>query len=303
MFDAFNLWGAILHDLFVAPFVDFMFMRRALVACLAISLSCGPIGILLVLRRMSLMGDALSHAILPGIAIGYLLFGLWLPGLSLGGIIAGMIVALMSGAIARKTILTEDATFSGFYLISLALGVLLLSLKGGNMDLTHFLFGSVLAVNSSNLIYIASTTTLTLLILALIYRPLVYECFDPTFIRLLGGRGTLYHYLFLVLVVLNLVGACQALGTLMALGIMMLPAITARLISTQIWSAALRASIIAATCSYFGLVLSYHVGWPSGPTIILLCGGVYMVTLLGHMSRKKLKEYTAKGVQMVAISK
>ncbi len=283
--------GAFFEEIFITPFMDFMFMRRALVACFAISLSCGPIGVLLVLRRMSLMGDALSHAILPGIAIGYLLFGLWLPGLSLGGIIAGMIVALLSGAIARKTILEEDATFSGFYLISLALGVLLLSLKGGNMDLTHFLFGSVLAVNGSNLIYIASTTTVTLLILALIYRPLVYECFDPTFIRLLGGRGTLYHYVFLVLVVLNLVGACQALGTLMALGIMMLPAITARLISTQIWSAALRASIIAGVCSYLGLVLSYHAGWPSGPTIILLCGAVYLGTLAVHMARIKFSRF------------
>lgn len=269
-----------LYTIFIEPFSEFIFMRRALMACLAISLSCGPLGVLLVLRRMSLMGDALSHAILPGIAIGYLLFGLWLPGLGLGGIIVGMIVALTSGAVARKTILHEDATFTAFYLISLSLGVLILSIKGGNMNLTHFLFGSVLAVDYLNLLYIAGTTTLSLLVLALIYRPLVYECFDPIFIRLSGTYDGLYHHIFLVLVVINLVGACQALGTLMALGIMMLPAITARLLSTQIWSAGIRAVLIAGGCSYLGLVISYHAGWPSGPTIILLCGIVYIITVL-----------------------
>lgn len=272
-----------LYSFFIEPFVDFMFMRRALAACFAISLSCGPLGILLVLRRMSLMGDALSHAILPGIAIGYFLFGLWLPGLSLGGIIAGILVAVLSGTVSRKTVLTEDATFSGFYLISLALGVLILSLKGGNLDLTHFLFGNMLAVDELNLKYIAGTTTLTLLILSIIYRPLVYECFDPIFVRQFSRNSSIYHYLFLILIVLNLVGACQALGTLMALGIMMLPAITARLISTQIWSAAIRSVVIAAVCSYFGLLISYHVGWPCGPTIILLCGLVYGVVVASQL--------------------
>lgn len=276
----FNSVPDLLSFLFVEPFSDFVFMRRALIASFAISLSCGPLGVLLVLRRMSLMGDALSHAILPGIAIGYLFFGLWLPGLSLGGILVGMIVALVSGTVARKTILHEDATFTAFYLISLSVGVLILSLKGGSMNLTHFLFGSVLAIDELNLIYIASTTTVTMLTLAIIYRPLVYECFDPMFIRLSGTRDALYHHIFLVLVVINLVGACQALGTLMALGIMMLPAITARLLSTQIWSAAIRSVFIAFGCSYLGLVVSYHAGWPSGPTIILLCGIVYLFTLV-----------------------
>lgn len=272
-----------LYDLFISPFQEFLFMRRALMACLAISLSCGPLGVLLVLKRMSLMGDALSHAILPGIAVGYLLFGLWLPGLSLGGIIAGILVALISGIVARKTILNEDAAFSGFYLISLALGVLILSLKGSNVNLGHFLFGSILAVDALNLTYIAATTSLTLLVLALIYRPLIYDCFDPLFMRLQSNHSAFYHYLFLILIVLNLVGACQTLGTLMALGIMMIPAITARLISTKIWSAALRSILIAASCGYFGLVISYHVGWPSGPTIILLCGCVYGVVLLSRL--------------------
>ena len=268
-----------MYDFFIDPFVEYVFMRRALFACLAIAFSCGPIGVLLVLRRMSLMGDALSHAILPGIAAGYLITGLWLPGLSLGGIFAGLLVAAVSGAVTRRTILHEDASFTGFYLIALALGVLILSVKGGNMNLTHFLFGSVLAVDSETMVYIVGVSTISLVTVAAIYRPLVYECFDPTFVRLMAGKEGRYHAIFMILVVLNLVGACQALGTLMALGIMMLPAITARLISTQVWSTAVRAIIIAALSSYFGLVLSYHFNWPSGPTIILLCGVFYVSVL------------------------
>lgn len=269
-----------MYEIFIEPFVEYVFMRRALLACIGIALSCGPIGVLLVLRRMSLLGDALSHAILPGIAVGYLISGLWLPGLSLGGIIAGLFVAAASGFVTRRTILHEDASFTGFYLMALALGVLILSVKGGNMNLTHFLFGSVLAVDQPTMTYIVSVSTLSLVMLAVIYRPLVYECFDPTFVRLLGSREGRYHALFMILVVINLVGACQALGTLMALGIMMLPAITARLISTQVWSTALRATGIAAICSYCGLVLSFQFNWPSGPTIILLCGILYLVTLV-----------------------
>lgn len=274
-----------MYDIFIAPFLDFAFMHRALIACISISLSCGSLGVLLVLRRMSLMGDALSHAILPGIAVAYLLTGLWLPGLFLGGIGAGLIVAFASGKTARKTILTEEASFTGFYIISLALGVLILSVKGGNMNLTHFLFGSVLAVDHEILVLIAVTTTLTLIILALIYRPLIYECFDPHYVELMGIRAGRYHLIFLSLVVVNLVGACQALGTLMALGIIMLPAIAARLLTRQVWTAVLSSVLIASVSSYGGLVTSYQFNWPSGPTIILFCGGAYFLALGVHMIR------------------
>lgn len=269
-----------MYEIFIEPFIQYGFMRRALIATLAIALSSGPLGVILVLRRMSLMGDALSHAILPGLAVGYLLTGLWLPGLSLGGIVAGLCVALASGHIARTTILSEDATFTGFYIISLAFGVLILSVKGGNLNLSHFLFGSVLAVNQDILMYIAIVTTITLLTLALSFRPLIYECFDPIFLKMMGVRSGFYHSIFLVLIVINLVGACQALGTLMALGVIMVPAITARMWCQQVWSTCLTAIMIACSSSYMGLVLSFWLNWPSGPTIILLCGVFYIITIL-----------------------
>ena len=205
-----------LYDAALAPFAEFGFMRRALVGCLALALSCGPIGTILVIRRMSLMGDALSHAVLPGAALGFITAGLSLPAMSLGGIVAGLVVALLSGLVTRLTPLREDASFAGFYLISLALGVLLVSIHGSNVDLLRLLFGSILAVDDAALILIGGIATASLLLLAVIYRPLVVECFDPGFLRAVGGHGGLVHTLFLALVVFNLVAGFQALGTLMA---------------------------------------------------------------------------------------
>ena len=136
-------------DAVTQPFIEFSFMRRALVGCLALSLGAPPIGVFLMLRRMSLMGDAMSHAILPGAAIGFLVAGLSLPAMSLGGFVAGFAVALAAGLIARTTILREDASLAALYLVSLALGVLIVSVRGSNIDLLHVLFGTVLALDDA----------------------------------------------------------------------------------------------------------------------------------------------------------
>ena len=264
----------------VAPFADFGFMRRALVACVALALGSGPIGILLMLRRMSLVGDAMSHAVLPGAAVGFLVSGLSLPAMGIGGVVAGLAVALLSGLVSRTTSLREDASFASFYLTSLALGVLIVSLRGSSVDLLHVLFGSILAIDAAALVLVGAIASITLLTLALIYRPLIAECFDPGFLRAVAGRGSLYHLVFLLLVVLNLVAGFQALGTLMAVGLMMLPASIA-----QLWVRGMPALIgtaIGTAClsGYVGLVVSFHAGLASGPTIILVAGALYVLSLL-----------------------
>jgi zinc/manganese transport system permease protein len=264
------------YDLFLAPFTDYGFMRRALVACFCLALGSGPIGVFLMLRRMSLMGDAMSHAVLPGAAIGYLVAGsLSLTAMGIGGLIAGLSVALLSGVISRITVLREDASFASFYLASLALGVLIVSLRGSNIDLLHVLFGTILAIDAPALYQIGAITTVTLLILAVIYRPLVAECFDPGFLRAVGGRGPVYHFLFLLLVVLNLVASFQALGTLMAVGLMMLPAAIAQLWSRSLPSMMAIAAISATASGYLGLVASYRLALASGPTIIMTAALLY----------------------------
>lgn len=269
-----------LHALFLQPFVEFGFMRRALVACLALGLSCGPVGTLLVLRRMSLVGDAIAHALLPGAALAFVLFGYSLWAMSLGGFIAAMLVAGLAGLVARLTPQREDASFAAFYLIALAAGVMIISTKGSSVDLMHVLFGSVLAVDDESLYLIAAVASLSLLVLALVYRPLVVECFDPGFLRSLGRTGAWVHGLFLVLLVLNLVGGFEALGTLMAVGLMMLPATAARFWAAEVWSLAAVATLLAVLSGWGGLLLSYHANWPSGPAIVLLAGAFYILSLL-----------------------
>ena len=268
-----------LYDYFIAPYASYLFLKRALVACLALSMGCAPVGVLLVLRRMSLMGDALSHSIMPGVAIGYLIAGLSLSVMGIGGIIAGLIIAFLATMVTRYTQLQEDASFVGFYLIALASGTVIISLKGSSIDLTHILFGTILGVNGASLLLVASITTVSLLILAIIYRPLIIECFDPTFMRSIGGMGSFYHVLFMGLVVINMVAAFQALGILMALGMMMLPAVAARFWAREIWSLFGIAFGIALFSGYLGLLFSYHYTLPSGPSIILVSGSFYIISL------------------------
>jgi len=269
-----------MYDLFIAPFTEFEFMRRALAGVLALALGAGPIGVFLMLRRMSLVGDAMAHAILPGAAVGFLVSGLNLFAMTAGGLIAGFVVALLTGAVARLTELKEDAALATFYLLSLAVGVTIVSLKGTNIDLLHVLFGSVLALDDQTLVLIAGNATLTLIVLALIYRPLVIECVDPGFMRSVSRAGGPAHLAFLALVVINLVSGFHALGTLLAVGIMMLPAATGRFWARDISLIILVATVSGIVSGYAGLLLSFHTGVPSGPAVILVAGGLYVVSLL-----------------------
>jgi len=269
-----------IYDFLFAPFADFGFMRRALLGCIAVSLGATPVGVFLMLRRMSLTGDAMAHAILPGAAIGYLVSGLSLGAMTIGGLIAGMIVALGSGFVARFTALREDASLAAFYLISLALGVLIVSTRGGNVDLMHVLFGTVLALDDSALILLCSFASISLITLAIFFRPLVLECADPQFLRSVSKLSAITHFTFLTLVVMNLVAGFHALGTLMAVGIMILPAAAARFWAQSIGGLIAAAAAVAILSSFIGLLLSFHYSLPSGPAIILVAGGGYVLSLI-----------------------
>jgi zinc/manganese transport system permease protein len=283
-----------LYDLLIGPFAEFDFMRRALVGIVALSVSGAPIGVFLMLRRMSLTGDAMAHAILPGAAIGYLVAGFSLPAMTLGGLAAGFAVALAAGAVARLTVMKEDASLAAFYLISLALGVTIVSLRGSAVDLFHVLFGNVLALDDDVLVLLASVASMSLLTLAALYRPLVVECVDPGFLRSVSRSGGVVHLTFLALVVLNLVAGFHALGTLLAVGLMMLPAAAARFWTADITRLILLATGFGMISGYAGLVVSYSAGsnLPAGPAIILAAGAFYLGSLLlgsqGGLARRLL---------------
>ena len=267
-------------DLLLTPFLDFAFMRRALLGCIAISIGATPIGVFLMLRRMSLTGDAMAHAILPGAAVGFLVSGLSLGAMTIGGLVAGMAVALLSGFVTRVTALKEDASMAAFYLISLAGGVLIVSVKGSSVDLLHVLFVTVLALNNDALILLCSITTITWFALALLFRPLVLECADPNFLRSVSRLSAITHFAFLALVVLNLVAGFQALGTLKSVGLMILPAAAARFWAQGIGAMIGVAVLVAVLSSATGLLMSYHFSLPSGPAIILVAGGFYAASVI-----------------------
>lgn len=278
--------GADIWNWAVGPFAEFAFMRRALVATLALALSAAPLGVFLTLRRMSLLGDALSHAVLPGVAVGFMLFGLSLPAMALGGVAAGLLVAALAGAVSRFTTLKEDASLAAIYLVALALGVSLIASHGTQLDLLHILFGSALGVDDAGLLLVAGVATASVLALACLYRGLVLESLDPVLINASRGRGWgswgswVWHQAFLMLVVVNLVAGFQTLGTLMAVGLMMLPAVSARLWHDTLPAQLLNASAQAAVAGVAGLLLSYHFDGPSGPTIIGCAGALYFSSLL-----------------------
>ncbi len=268
-----------IYEWLVAPFAEFPFMRTALAAVVFLSFSAAPVGVFLVMRRMSLIGDALSHAVLPGAAIGYMAAGLSLPAMGIGGFAAGMLMALLAGLASRFTDLKEDANFAAFYLSSLAIGVTLVSIGKNNVELLHLLFGSVLAVDDTSLRLMGAVAAVTVSALAVMFRPLMLESIDPLFLRAVNGRGGVWHVAFLVLVVMNLVAGFQALGTLMSVGLMMLPAIAARLWAYGMGALMAVAALIALVCGWAGLLFSYYVDIPSGPAIILFCGAFYAFSI------------------------
>ncbi|MBW0172703.1 MAG: metal ABC transporter permease [Hydrogenophaga sp.] len=267
-------------DLWLTPFLEFGFMQRALLGGVALSLSAAPVGVFLMLRRMSLMGDAMAHAILPGAAIGYLAAGLSLSAMTIGGIAAGLAVAVGSGWVARHTVMREDTSLAAFYLLSLALGVLIVSTRGNSVDLLHVLFGTVLALDNDALVLLSGITLTTLVSLAVLYRPLVLECLDPGFLRGQSRWSAAAHYGFMALLVINLVAGFHALGTLMAVGVMVLPAATARFWVRRIGPLLALASALALVASATGLLVSYHADWPTSPVIVLCLGALYLVSML-----------------------
>jgi zinc/manganese transport system permease protein len=270
-----------LSRLLLAPLGDPSF-RHALAAVLALALAAGPIGVFVMLRRMSLVGDAMSHAILPGVAIAFLITGTNIFAMTLGGIAAGLIIAVLAGAISRATALHEDASLAVFLLVSLAFGVVIVTLNGIDIEqLMTFLFGETAAkINSERLVVIAVNATISLLALALIYRPLVLGCVDPGYLRSVSRADGLAHLTFLALLVLNLISAFHALGTLLGVGIIIIPASIARFWTRDLSAMIAIAVVSALVAGVAGVIFAYHAAIPSGPAVTLFAGVLYTGSVL-----------------------
>jgi zinc/manganese transport system permease protein len=268
------------------PFQQYAFMRRALAACLILAVGGTPLGVFMTLRRMTLLGDAMSHAILPGVALAFVFSGLALVPMTFGGLLAGVFVALFALFLTRYTQMKEDASFTMLYLLSLASGVILISLKGSNVDLLHMLFGNILAMDRDSLVLMAGVACVTLFTLAGFYRGLVIECFDPDFASAARHGHSRTSLIFFVLLVINLIAAFQALGTLMALGLMILPAIAAKFWTRNIDGVIPLSIFCAGFASFIGLLISYYTEIPAGPAVVLTAGtfGLFSALLGRHGS-------------------
>lgn len=256
------------------------FMRRALAVSALLGVTGGLLGPVLVLRRMALMGDALSHSLLPGIAIAWLCFGPSPAALFAGALLAGLLTALGGALVSRLTVVKEDAAFGALFLVFFAAGIALFSGLPTRLPLTHFLFGNILGVSASDLRLVAVIACATVAALYVFRRPLLLETFDACFHRATGGSGRLTHLGFLALVVLNLVAGLQTMGVVLVLGLFLLPAVVARLWCERLVPLLACSSALALVCAAGGILLSYHANLPSGPAIVLCLGAAFLFSLL-----------------------
>ena len=268
-----------LHDLLIAPF-SYEFMRRGLLSAMLLGVSGGLLGCVLVLRRLALMGDALSHSLLPGVAAAWLLFGTSTVALFLGGLIAGLLTALGSALLSRLTRVKEDAAFGSLFILFFGAGVALISKLPTRLNLADFLFGNVLGVSAADLRLAAAVSGCTAAVFVVFYRSILLETFDPVFNRATGGRGGLVHLGFLTLTVLNLVAAMQTMGIVLALGLFLLPAVSAYLWCDRFVSMLLLSVALALLGSVVGILLSFHAGLASGAAIVLCLGAIFVVSAL-----------------------
>lgn len=266
-------------EFFIEPF-RYEFMQRAAVACLLIGFTNGYLGTLVVIRRLALMADALSHSLLPGLALAAILVGLTPGGLLLGGAVAALFVAVGGAIIARSSRIKEETAIAALYIIAFALGVILIKYARVRISLEHFLFGNVLGVGNAELWLSFFITAAVLILLVLLHRPVLLTIFEPDVARTLGLPVSFLQVLIVGLIVLALLSSLQAVGVLLSLGLLVLPAATLYLLTDRynvmLWGSALLGMLGAAA----GLFLSYFAELPPGPTIVFFLGLLFLAAYL-----------------------
>ena len=283
-----------LHDLW-----SHEFMRRALAGGALIGFTNGFLGTFIVLRRMSLMADALSHSMLPGLALGLVVAGgLSASGLFLGGITAAFLVALGSMLLARTSRLKEDASLAILYTVAFSAGVVLLQFvpKSQGVDLQHYLFGNILGLGDADL-WIAYGVTLTVVPgLLLLIRPLMLTLFDPTVARSQGVKVNAVHLALIVASVLTMISSAQAVGVILMLGLLVTPAATLYMLTDDFGKMLWGGAALGSAGSVAGLVISYRFDRiPSGAAIVLVLGACFLLAwifgprygLLGQLRKRR----------------
>ncbi|HCZ5796283.1 TPA: metal ABC transporter permease [Staphylococcus aureus] len=260
---------------FVEHLFTYQFLNRALITSIIVGIVCGTVGSLIVLRGLSLMGDAMSHAVLPGVALSFL-FGI---PMFVGALITGMIASIFIGYITSSSKTKPDAAIGISFTAFLASGIIIISLINTTTDLYHILFGSLLAITNSAFLTTIVIGSIVLILIIIFYRPLMISTFDPTFSRMSGLNTTLLHYFVMLLLSLVTVASIQTVGIILVVALLITPASTAFLISKKLYSMMIIASLISVISSIVGLYYSYIYNIPSGATIVLCTFVIYIITL------------------------
>ncbi|MCZ4870699.1 metal ABC transporter permease [Staphylococcus aureus] len=260
---------------FVEHLFTYQFLNRALITSIIVGIVCGTVGSLIVLRGLSLMGDAMSHAVLPGVALSFL-FGI---PMFVGALITGMIASIFIGYITSSSKTKPDAAIGISFTAFLASGIIIISLINTTTDLYHILFGNLLAITNSAFLTTIVIGSIVLILIIIFYRPLMISTFDPTFSRMSGLNTTLLHYFVMLLLSLVTVASIQTVGIILVVALLITPASTAFLISKKLYSMMIIASLISVISSVVGLYYSYIYNIPSGATIVLCTFVIYIITL------------------------
>jgi ABC-type Mn2+/Zn2+ transport system permease subunit len=265
-----------LFELFVQP-LRYPFMMRGLLASIMVGTLCAVVGTYVVLRGMAFFGDALAHAILPGVAIAYLLD----VNLLLGALAMGLLTAIGIGYVGRRGQVKEDTAIGVIFAASLALGVAILStVQNYSVDLTHILFGNILGVSTVDLWVTAALGGLVLLIVFLLYKELLVISFDPILAAILRLPLTVLQYLLLVLIALTIVVSLQTVGVALMVAMLVTPAATGYLLTRRLWHMMVVGAVVGAVSSVAGLYLSFYANVASGAAVVLIATAFFVLAFL-----------------------
>ncbi|WP_394456842.1 metal ABC transporter permease [Leuconostoc suionicum] len=252
-------------ELFIDGLTKYNFLQTALITSVLVGIMSGIIGSFIILRGMSLMGDAISHAVLPGVAVAYML-GI---NLLLGASAFGILAALLIGVVTMKSKLKNDTAIGIVFSAFFALGFILISLAESATNLHHILFGNVLAVSDSDLITTAIVLSIVLLFVVTFYKELLVTSFDSTFAKAYGLKTQIMHYALMLVLTLVTVTALQTVGIILIVAMLITPAATAYLLTNRMSHMMIVAAIFSVISSIVGLYLSFTFNWASGPAIVL----------------------------------
>jgi manganese/iron transport system permease protein len=262
-------------DLLLVP-LELEFMQRALAAVVIVGAVCGVLGAFVVLRGLAFMGDALAHAIFPGVVVAYLLKG----SLVVGGVLFGLLTALGIGLVARSRRVAEDTAIGILFAGAFALGVVLISTtRSYTRDLASFLFGNILGVSPGDLALIAAVAVIVLTVVALLEKELVLISFDREVAESMGYPVFRLDLLLLVLIALTIVVALQAVGNVLVMALLVTPSATARLLTNRLRPMMALGALIGGLSGLLGLYASYYANVAAGATIVLVATAIFFVVM------------------------